>query len=259
MSIEFNNQDEERVSKVLASLPHVKPPGDFDVRVRSRIAAGKPADSRSWLWPILAGATPLVLLVVIGLYFIAPQRSTVEPEVVAKPTSDVLLPADRPSNETPPLVVEATPDASNSERSIAKAVDVDGRPVAPTEASRGPNAGGSFDQAINERSTINPRGIAPGPRQAPRPTDFDNVISIPIKDVLTQLGAESQGMPTGMKVVSVSENGAAKRLGLRANDVIESIDEKPVNDKTSYKGKFAGKKMKVVRDGQTVEIDLSKP
>ncbi|HMT07665.1 MAG TPA: PDZ domain-containing protein [Pyrinomonadaceae bacterium] len=259
MSVEFNNQDEGRVSRVLASLPHVEPPGDFDVRVRSRIAIGKPADRRSWFWPVLAGATPLVLLLAIGSYFVFRPDVPSTSNVASQQNVEQSRPPAVLVNEYPEIVASSPSQSSNSEKMIVKAPDVDNGMVVPSSPSRGPNVGGSNEEAITPRRTINPSGIGNDTRPVPKPRDFDTAISIPIKDVLTQIGVDSQGATNGMKIVSVTPDGAANRLGLRADDVIESIDGKPVNEKTSYKGKFAGKKMKVVRDGQTVEIDLNKP
>lgn len=259
MSIEFNNQDEERVSKVLASLPHVKPPGDFDVRVRSRIAAGKPADPRSWFWPVLAGATPLVLLVIVGVYFMTRTELAVQPTVASAPVVEQPNASSLSNNVASSNVANNSAAMPSSGDAVARTPSTGDRTNVPTTPVRGPNEGGSIDQAVTERRSIDPRGIGNNPRLMPKPRDFDNAISIPIKDVLTQIGVDSQGTTTGIKVVSVTTDGAANRLGLRANDIIESIDDKPVNEKTSYKGKFAGKKMRLMRDGKPVEIDLSKP
>lgn len=260
MSVELNEKDEAKVSQVIASLPIVQPPGDFDVRVRSRIAAGKPADRRSWLWPVLAGATPVVLLMAIGLYFVLRTDTKISPNVASMPATEQTQPTSVSDKTVPTLVANSSFDIPIPDRMTAKTRDVDDRMIVPTKPTRGPNVGGgSYDETINEKKTTPPRGIGSNRRIVTRPPDFDKAISISIKDVLTQIGVNSQGTESGMKVVSVTPDGAANRLGLKANDVIESIDDKPVNDKTTYKGKFAGKRMKVVRDGQPVEIDLSKP
>ncbi len=259
MGIDFENKDEQQVSQVLATLAQVEPPGDFDVRVLSRIAAGRPAEPRSLFWPILAGATPLVLLVAIGSYFYLRTDNAVAPVVASAPAVEQVQPPMQPNSGALPTVVGDQPEVAMSDKMIVRPSTTDNRMVNTVEPSRGPNVGGSFDQAVTERRTITPRGIPSTPRMMPRPRDFDTATAIPIKDVLTQIGVDSQGTTTGMKVVSVTADGAANRIGLKANDVIESIDDKPVNEKTSYKGKFAGKRMRVIRDGKPVEIDLNKP
>lgn len=259
MGSEQENTVERQVSQVLASLPHVEPPGDFDVRVRSRIAVGKPTDRRSWFLPVLAGATPLVLLLAIGSYFVLRTDAPTGQNIALQSNVQPSLPPTVLVNESPEVAGNTPPETSNSEKMIVKAPDVDSRMVVPTSPQRGPNASGSYDEALTPRRTINARGIGNERRAVSKPPDFDTAISIPIKDVLTQIGVDSQGAATGMKIVSVTPDGAANRLGLKANDVIESIDDKPVNEKTSYKGKFAGKKMRVIRDGKTVDINLSKP
>lgn len=260
MGIEFESKDEQRVSQVLASLSHVEPPGDFDVRVRSRIATGKPSTPRSWIWPVFAGAAPLLFLVAVGAYFITRPESTVPSGIASAPSIEQEKPSFDPANYEPEVATGNTTDTSNAEKMIVKPPDVDNKMVVPTDQPRGPNiGGGSYEDTVDVKKTITPRGINVNPRMMPKPRDFDTPTVIPIKDVLTQIGVDSQGTSTGMKVVSVTVNGAANRLGLKANDVIESIDDKPVNEKTSYKGKFAGKKMRVIREGKPIEIDLSKP
>lgn len=259
MGIEFENKDEQQVSQVLASLSHVDPPGDFDIRVRSRIAAGRPAQPRSWFWPILAGATPLVLMLAIGSYFAFRSDTAASPNLAAVPITEQVQQPIAPSNSAPTFVANSISEVTSPGGTVAKAPSADDRMIVPTTPVRGPNVAGSYVDAVTERRTIAPRGIPSSPRMMPRPRDFDTATAIPIKDVLTQIGVYSQGTETGMKVISVTADGAANRLGLKANDVIESIDDKPVNEKTSYKGKFAGKKMRVIREGKPVEIDLSKP
>lgn len=259
MGIEFEDKDEQQVSQVLASLSHVEPPGDFDVRVRSRIAAGMPSAPRSWIWPVLAGAAPLALMLVIGAYFVLRTEPTTSPTVASVPVIEREMVPASANNAVPLVVANNVSETPASGQFVARTPSAEDRQTLPTTPVRGPNVGGSIDQAINERRTINPRGIDPSRRVMPRPRDFDTATAIPIKDVLTQIGVNSQGTSTGMRVVSVTPDGAANRLGLKANDIIESIDDKPVNEKTSYKGKFAGKKMRVIRDGKPVEIDLSKP
>jgi len=259
MGIEFENKDEHQVSQVLASLSHVEPPGDFDVRVRSRIAGGKPVDARSWFWPVLAGATPFVLILAIGAYFVLRTEPTSSPAVASAPVVEQVTVPTSANNAGPVIAANTVSESPASGELVARTPLVEDRTTLPTTPVRGPNVGGSIDQAVTERRIINPRGIDPNPRVMPRPRDFDTATAISIKDVLTQIGVDSQGSATGMKVVSVKADGAAKRLGLQANDVIESIDDKPVNEKTTYKGKFSGKKMRVIRNGKPVEIDLSKP
>src|SRR5687767_1201524 len=61
--------DEQQISKMLGGLKRVEAPGDFDLHVRGRIAAGKPADKSSWLPVPVRLAVPLVLVLLVGGYF----------------------------------------------------------------------------------------------------------------------------------------------------------------------------------------------
>jgi membrane-associated protease RseP (regulator of RpoE activity) len=77
--------------------------------------------------------------------------------------------------------------------------------------------------------------------------------SLPAKDVLSTKGAD---VGSGWTLGNVKKGSSAERSGLKPGDVVEAIDDKPVSDKSSANGKFAGRSVRVRRDGKTVRIDL---
>ena len=88
--------ENDPVSQLLGSLKRVEAPGDFDFRVKARIAAGRPVDrNKSWLPAVARFAVPLGLLLLIGGFFgynalYSPKNIAVVP-VVEKQPADVAI------------------------------------------------------------------------------------------------------------------------------------------------------------------------
>lgn len=61
----------------------------------------------------------------------------------------------------------------------------------------------------------------------------------------------------GWRIAAVKET-TAQKAGLKIGDVIEAINDQPIGERTSFKGQFSGKSIRLKREGATVMIDLSK-
>ena len=59
----------EEVGELLSTLKRVEPPGDFDMRVRGRIAKGRPRQSRRWPMAVARIGVPAAVLIALGGYF----------------------------------------------------------------------------------------------------------------------------------------------------------------------------------------------
>ena len=252
-----NEQDNEiAVSNLLGSLPHVSPPGDFDVRVRARIASGKLA-SQGWSWrPMFAGAMSLSLLLAVGGYF---AFRTAEPE------RQVAVNVPQTVANTVPVEFQANTTAVNpsiavgQDKMILKAPAPDNRMVAQARPSNNKQASGSIDSAVTESVPKYPRGLGPSTRNGVRPKEFEASVQMTAKSILDQLGVDAEYTTSGWKVSGVKANSAAERVGLKAGDVVETINDRAVTEKTTFKGNFSGKNMRVTREGKKVDVDLSKP
>ena len=233
-----NNQRREPVTELLAGLKRVEAPTNFDFGVRARIAAGKPVKVRGVRIPVLIGyAMPLVLLVFVGGYFglryfystkdanvpAVAVASTTAPqlpspaEVATAPTPEQIASANKPETVTAPDVLP-----------VKKTVNV------KTERP----GGGSFD----EGSSV--------PRKIYRNTQ------IPLKDVLSLIGAKGSFGENGWKVDAPTANSLAERSGVQAGDVIEAINDQAVTEKTSFKSRSGIKSVRVRRDGKSIDIAL---
>jgi hypothetical protein len=204
---------EQRVAELLGSLKRVKAPGDFDVRVRARIAQGRPAPKRSWAPVLVRAGVPAALVVVVGGYFAA---------------NSYYAPATAPAvaMQTAPIQVEAAPAASAPVVTAPAATSptessVNGQTLAQMPAKPAPDPdptqkkvepavkqtpiGGSIDAAVSETKVI-PLANRSAANTAPK--------SLPLKEALATAGVSI----SGMTVVS-----APAGTGLRSGDQIVSV------------------------------------
>lgn len=256
MEIRNENENERAVSNLLGSLPHVSPPGDFDVRVRARVARGKSVTS-GWSWrPIFAAAVPLCLLLAIGGYFgLRNTETVVENAVVATRALSTPVTAAISQN----VAVSNVADPVEPDKLVAKMPVAVDRIAPPARSIETKPAGGSIDRAVTESVPRYPRGLSPNTRSITRPKDFEPSVQMSAKSIFEQLGVDAEYTSSGWKVSGVKANSAAERVGLKAGDVVESINDRTVTERTTFKGNFSGKNMLLSRDGKKIEVDLSKP
>jgi len=252
----IQDSDEAQISGLLGSLKRVEAPGDFGFRVRARIASARPSTGRgSWLPASAAVAAPLGLVLAVGGYFT--MTTIYSPATVSPPAVADLRPAELPPldvidrnfvGESAPDVAALGPGTEQSPmvvqpREIDRAIVA--RPSVKRTGSHLPSSdpgGGSEVLASGIVNEIPPKGSNNGRN----PAD-------PARDVLSTMGAD---VGSGWTLGNVKKGSSAERSGLKAGDVVEAINDKPVSDKTSFNGKFAGKSIRVRRDGKTVRIDL---
>ena len=60
------DHDERRIAELIGTLRHVEVPGDFDTRVRARIASRRDEKPSGYLRPALAGAVAIAVLAFVG-------------------------------------------------------------------------------------------------------------------------------------------------------------------------------------------------
>lgn len=251
-----DNKFENDISRMLGSLKQIDPPRDFDVRVRARIAQGRPSTGRSWLAATASVAAAVLVLSAAGYFGFRTYYSAtpalqaivvpmpVEPNV-GKPSSNVDLPAAaEPMRNTVPSTQPSTGDAIPGPRPPE---------IVRPKAQDKEQGGGSIDFSSKEGKRILPRGFNANPKLNANANSFQQG-SVAVNDVLKQLGLDASSDDTGWRVRSVS--GQAERSGLKAGDVVEAIDERSLVKKVSLSGTVTGKTLRVRRDGKMVEIAL---
>ena len=256
--------EDDPVSRLLGGLKRVEAPGDFDFRVKARIAAGRPVDrTASWLPNAVRFAVPLGLLLLIGGYFgfnalysfnkvdvppIAEVRSTIAAPVIgAQSNESVTLPANPVIAER----VEIKPTGTDSKINTGSPE----KRIVSFKPSEGQPGGGSYDEARRTPRQFYPKGIDPN-RKLLVPKDFEGNTRVAAKNILSFIGIDAVYSGSSWKVGLVKQNSIAERSGMKAGDVIEAINDLPLTEKTAFGNKFSGKSIRVRRDGKSMQIDL---
>ncbi len=270
---EVLSPDDQNVSRLLSNLKRVDAPKDFYFHLKARLANASPAQYRTVrLFPILKYALPLALFLLVGGAFIlnsSYSRWNV-PAVVELPNASGPS-ATRDSNSGSQAEVNSgaarAPDkvvAENPQKGMREFVV---REKKEPKASRSNTAnrklpgGGSYTTTGNN---------APAPIPVLRPeqgnsnstgNNSETVTSgaLEFRQVLRSIGINADQSEGGWTVRSLVKNGVAERSGLRVGDLMEAIDDKPIN--TLYDGSFSAKSISVRRDNEVVKINirLNKP
>ncbi len=266
---QVTDQGEEKISRLLSSLPRVEAPGDFGFRVKARIADGKPVQERPMWMPLaVKAAMPLVLILFVGGYFAfttfytEPGSADIAAVESVQPAAVTEVPAERAADipaeiepANPPVVLardipETRPAASAPVRTASARTPArtpTRRSVDTADSNRG---GGSFDAAATQ-----PRKLSPN-------EDVANAAETaakgqPAGEVLTRIGINARFSENGWKAESVSPNTAASKAGVKAGDIIHSVDGQTMTDLRSVAKPATGKKIQVLRDGKIVDIVIN--
>jgi hypothetical protein len=239
--------DERRVSELIGSLQRVNAPPNFTAGVRSRIAAND-ARRRTFTWtPVLASSVALVLLA-FGVYLgVRMMRPAATPDNVA---AVVETPLPATSNVAAPAPQQVAPAPTQGPAVVASS-----HPAANTPAKRtDKNVGGSVDEASSEGKKFFPRGVDPRNSNVTDDRGVGANSQIPVTSIFGGLGIDAAWNGSGWRVNSVTEGSLPERSGLRTGDVIESIDGKPLGERTVVNGTFSARSLLVRRDGKAVDI-----
>lgn len=257
---EFADASEEKVATMLGSLKRVDAPGDFDFRVRARIAQGRPAEKRTWFPAFVRVAAPAMMLAAVGGYFgynaLYSSGNVGVPEVVSvqvEPMSDPIAEVTAQNSEAGDnnkMLVQPQENVIEDQMTFGKNTEVKSRAEIVLEGNRSKSSNSnkvtSFDIAQsqsnsikigNVENTVNSRPVAPQS----------------VLDVFGSMGIRAR-YENGWRVSSAS--GRAASAGLKAGDIIEAINGKPVGANTSFDADFAGRTLRVKRDGTTIQISL---
>lgn len=250
---ERQKTDADDVSRLVARLKQTEAPRDFERAVMARIADGARPPRRVFgLSPALAYALPVILIAVVALAVYVSARRTVSPQtdVAGADTSQFLV--DQPP---PPAAERPSPDqtavtaSSPAERKAAPPVDAPALPNSIKRKQATAPAGGSIDEAVNEK-----RAVAPTASDQARDEVIGNV-SIPVREMLTQLGMESD-FAGGWVVRHVTANSQAERSGIKPGDVVLALGHTVLNADTEFRGSFEASTIRIRRSGQELDLGL---
>lgn len=228
----------EEVGRLIGGLKRVEAPKDFDFHVRARIAKGRPAEHRSsWLPAAVRYAAPLVLLLAIGGYFgfrttystdqaAVPVVATAPAEAAPQPVAPIVeTAASRPApvTELPSEQTIAEVKPSDTGEKVLKTVQK--APVTANSRTEKPG-GGSYDDASRESVTIRQPDVDDSEPAPPKKA------GVSVSQFLNSAGV----VVSGGKIVSVG--GAAASAGLRAGDIVRSVDVQSGTIRVSRDGKM---------------------
>jgi hypothetical protein len=265
---EILSRDEARVRELLGNLERVDAPKDFDFKLKARIANAEPNDYKPRLFSFLRRAAPLglaililAMVVVSGLYSF--DNNSV-PSIASNSAANPVVNPSLPDNSQPKEEFVAASNSTTANLEKPEAVSFAAN-TELTEKSKKPkiqnrntdnNGGGSKDFSFTPKSPILPPGLNPD-KEVEIPKDFKNLNSdTSVKDILSIIGIEASFEKNRWKVNSVKQNSRAERSGVKANDVIEAIDENRLATETISTKNVNGNKLTVVRGGEKLEIKL---
>jgi membrane-associated protease RseP (regulator of RpoE activity) len=254
---DFDISAEDRISQLISAMPRVEAPGDFGFRVKARIAEARPVNNRPvWLPTALKAAAPLGLALAVGGYFAvtslyvtenpATQAAveTVRPGLVqAVPAAPAQEPISPPVIASAPDETKIVPVAHNREVAVTAHAK---RPLTRKRTTDNNDSGSYVEAATGAQK---PSPVVEDPAVKP-----ENIKGTPAGEVLTKIGVNALFGEGGWKADSISPNTAAAKAGVKAGDIIESVDDQDLTDLGSVAKPAKGKKLKVKRDGKTIEI-----
>ncbi len=243
---------EKRVSDLLRSLPRIESTGDFEGKVRSRIANSKSVPQRKWLVPTVALGSLLVLFV-FGIVF-WPSTNSVDVVATEPPTEIVdTLPKSpfveslRSSNEPIAPIDAVLPKREpetvfRNDRNL-KLTEIRTRPIS-RPASR-PIEGGFVDRGVTPARTIN--------------ANVGSAAPVLLKEYFPMIGIDAGFENNAWVVRTVTPNSVADRTGVIEGDIVESIGSVRLAETTTLDGGELEPRITVRRGSELKTLDRGKP
>lgn len=125
----------------------------------------------------------------------------------------------------------------------------------PTRRFVRENEGFSRDQAVTPPKVFTPRNLDPE-KKIEIPNDFKEGKDISVEESFSTLGVETSSENGVLKVKSVRPNSQAEKLGIKADDRIETVNGQKISVSPVRGKKIELKKIGVRRGTEQVEINL---
>jgi len=256
----FDNIDEtaedRSLGDLLRTLKRVDAPTDFDFKLKARIAARDPkADSRQGWWPLPVYVYPLLVLVVVAATFVFFYRPAGEPLQVATQDHD-LVPANgsaqapevvtQNGNVDPQVLAAASPERTRTDGPAPQGGSKD----LPLTS----HPGGSMDQGLRPPEQILPPGFNNNAKRQVSPNIGGNSVSI--STLLGFLGLDTRFEGQALKVTAVHSGSLGEKTGLKAGDIIEAVDNTPINSATRLGNSLDVKSFTVRRGTEQLHLNI---
>lgn len=278
--VEENLSDaDKKLCRMLGALEKMEAPKDFDFHLKARIAnanpkAYQPGLVRRYAY-VMSVSTLALALIAAGFY--GNFYGTAETTTAENETPPAQQQTVQPQTVTIPQVAAAEPPTTNPEATASTNTAVittqrtptvpptmafdqktDERKTVYREAKENnvkPKSDGSIDRAVEGADAITPRGINPKGNSS-NSGDLNKTEDFQPRDILKTLGAETVVENGVLKVKNVQPNSPAANSGLKADDVIDTLNGQKVTGRPIRGTKIEVKKVGVKRGAQTVEVDL---
>jgi len=259
-------QIDEQIAKLLGSLKKVEAPQNFESRVISRLSTPVETESR---FGVLKLALPTAALAGLALFlflsgYLGSEISTVDvaatPGEVKESRAQQPVSQDRTiaeSNAQPSSEFRASETAGSKPQPLASPADLIQNSQVPTlKEKRRPIVGGSQDFGSGDGGRTSAPGIDSNSRPSSDP-DMEHLMrrpSILASDVLRYTGVAAEFRGARWTVSSVTQKSVAERVGVKAGDVIVSLNDIRLGKATAFPSGVDIKLIRVSRGGKLVDL-----
>lgn len=245
---EVRSQDhnDEQISRLLRDMPAAEAPDNFESMVRSRIAERRSVGrvGRPVFWLAVKFAAPLVLLLAFGVFLVLSDDGSLNVEMVP--------PVDAPAAASANLSFDDTPINVN----VTAVNNLKQSQPLNRNAEQGPIEPPSQDKAVSPDDTaMFPPGV--DPRKAARTNEKPSAGRIAPISILSFIGITSTCTPVSCEVRAVQPGALADRAGVRVGDIVEAIDDRPIDSTHLFSGEVSIRALRLRRDGKPLTIALS--
>jgi membrane-associated protease RseP (regulator of RpoE activity) len=254
---EILDRDELTVSRLVAELAPVEAPANFERRVMSQIAEGRPRQRSMFAFPALVYALPAVVVLLLGAFVIFKLRqpAVVPSEIADSQPASAVEQAPIQSHPTlaPQSPTVAQNDANQSAPQFSSAQQTQPRQSALTNSNKG---GGSITFGVNQTRQPMPEGLDPrSHRTNVNPKEIISSTPIGIREILMMIGMTAE-FNNEWRVTGVTANSPAEKSGIKVGDVVVTINDQQLTAKTTYQGAGTFSTVTVRRDGKVIPIKL---
>lgn len=279
-----------QLSQMIASLPKVQAPKDFEFGFKAKLAQSKLKKPLSPFWQTLRYFLPLTAaalifgFVVVNSNLFAPTPGVTQVEEKKADTEQAIAPEniasfDEKQEATDKLVADNTEkpvEESTTEKAVKPDTTIE-KNTPPEIAESKPKTFEKKDSeeedeiltkdirpekdspkifnkdtALTSPDVINPPGVNPDKKITTKINQTAK--SFTAKEVLSQLGIETSTENGRLKVSSIRENSAGASSGVKVGDFVTAIDGQELTAKPLKNRTVQGKTLKILRDKKELNI-----
>jgi hypothetical protein len=254
---EMLDKNERAVSRLVAGLKHVEAPANFERRVMSKIAEGKPQRRGFFAFPAVVYVVPALLVVLVVSFFVfKPEKS---PEAQLAPVAaanTIAQPQASPSLNSVDMPEQPNVALVQPGQSQTSSRGTEPKAVKQGRVTNGNRGGGSYLEALPNKKAPMPEGLENNSPSAANSADVMTSTPIPVKEILDNLGMSVE-FENGWQVKTVTDSGPAQRTGVKVGDIIIALDDRELDLSTSYKGFGSVRTVTVRRGGKLLPLKIA--